>query len=156
MASLALSTSVKLDITENGKVTKTFNVSFKELTRKQTKKLGKDNKAILDITQTGAGIENRISILRSKMAALEELNKSQEVVKVANILDDLMTRKEDLEEQYETLGGIDKLTEAAEASFDLQVSGKDKEALREFIEENSDYTSVLDVIRKDALEKSGK
>jgi hypothetical protein len=135
MATLSLSNKVKLDIKEDGKVIKTFNVTYRELTRKQSKKLGKDNKEILDIAQKGASLESRISVLSTKMKALEELGRSEEVVKVANTLDTLMSQRDEMEDKYEELGGIDKLTEAAEVSFNLSVGGKDKEALREFTDE---------------------
>lgn len=155
MAKLILSSKVKLDITEDGKVVKTFNVTFRELSRKQQKAIGKDNKEILDIFQKGQSTTKRVEVLEAKLAALGEVEDPKATLSTANKLETIYDEQDKLEEKFEKLGGIEKLLEASTISYDMLVGGKDKAILKEFAESESDYSVVLAALRDDLKEQKG-
>ena len=155
MAKISLGTKVKLDFTDEGKVFKTFNVTYRELGRKQTKSIGKENKDIMDVFTKGQSLVKRSEVLEAKVAALKELNKADDLLSTTNKLDTLYDEQDVIEEKFEELGGIDKLLEASKLTYDLAVGGKDKDILSEFAETESEYSTVLNALKEDAQSQSG-
>ncbi len=156
MAKLQLSSKVKVDIEEDGKITRTFSVNFKKLTRKESKKLGKENEEIMESFSKAQSLVKRAEVLEAKMEALKGSNNDNELIKVANKLEAIYNEQDGLEDTFEVLGGLDKLLEASKLTYDASVSGKDKEALAEFAENESEYSIVLQAIDEDLKDKMGK
>ena len=156
MAKLNLSTKVTLDITDNGKKIDSFEVTYRKPTRKQEKKIGADNKEIIEVFQKGLNLIKRTEVLESKVEALKELGKNEELLKAVNKLETLYKQQSEYDDKFEELGGADKLMEASKLQFNIAVGGKDKDRLAEWIEDNAEYAEVLDTIAKDALEQQGK
>jgi len=157
MAKLKLSTKVTLEIEdENGKAIEKFDVTYRELSNKLQKKVGKDNEVIIEVFNKGQKIGKRINALEAKLQALREMEKTKEISTTANELTALYKKVEPLDIKFDELGGFDKMREASKITFDLCVGGKDKETLIDFIEENSDFAEVLEELAKDAKEQKGK
>ena len=155
MAKIQLSTAVTLEITDNGKVVDTFKVTHREPSKKQQRKLGKENKDMPDLFKLSQKLDRRIEVSESKVDALQELGNPKDTLKEINKLELIYIEKDKVEDKFDALGGYDKFLEISQLSFDMQVGGKDKERLAEFIEENSDYGSVLEAIAVDAKAKRG-
>ena len=155
MAKLQLKTEVSLNIEENGKVVKTFTVEYKALSNKQERSLGKQNKEVFALYGKSTKLEKRISLLENEIEAYKELDNFDKVVSVTNTLKKLYTKQEDLEDKFESLGGIDVLTEAAKSKFNLAISGADLEELAKWIDDNSDYATILDLFEQDVQAKRG-
>lgn len=154
---IKLSQSATIEIEDNGKVIKTFNVTFREPTRKELKKLGKDDKEIIEVFSKSKSLTDRASVLESKIQALSKMGtNSDKLFKATEKLEKIYDDQDELEEKFEKLGGIDKLFEASKRTFEKFVSGKDKEALAIFTEESSEYSTVLDAIKKDISDNQGK
>ena len=155
MAIVSLATAVKLQIKDNGKVVKTFNVTYKEPSKKQQKQLGKENKEILDLFKKNQKFDRHINVLLSKQEVLAGMSKDKELLIVLEELEALYAKKDVLEESFEELGGFDKMLEASEETFKISVKGKDIKDLTAFIEDNGDYSEYLEAISEDAKEKKG-
>ncbi|MCK5744478.1 MAG: hypothetical protein KAH30_07040 [Caldisericia bacterium] len=156
MAKIQLSTIVKLDISEDGKITRSFSVTFREPSKKQQKEIGKENKTILDLFKVSQKLERRIEATEAKVEALKSMDKATELLSTAKKLDDLYSQIDEVETQFDSLGGYDQMMEASKLSFEKAIGGKDKEDLRVFIDEFSDYTTILNAISNDAKEQRGK
>jgi len=156
MAKISLSIAVNLDITDSGKVVKTFNLTYRQPSKKEQKQLGKENETILDLFKQSQKIDRRIEAVEVKIEALRSMeNKASELLKSANLLEKLYIQKDEIEDDFEKIGGIDKMLEASKETFSISVGGKDKDELMEFIEENSDYSTFLDAIAEDAKKQKG-
>jgi len=138
MAKLTLSKNVTLEI-DDGQQVHTFNVTYKELTGKQLKEL-------TEMTKEAMAISSEAEIIDGKIRALE----AKAGKDVSDKLVKLYDRKEKLEERFEKIGGADILNRTLKKKFELSVGGADKDRLMEFIEENTDYGTILDAIIKDA------
>ncbi|MCD6433311.1 MAG: hypothetical protein J7L21_04645 [Sulfurimonas sp.] len=156
MAKLQLSQRAKIEVEEDGKITRTFSVNFKKLTRKESKKLGKDNEDVMDTFNKAQSLVKRAEVLEAKIEALKGSDKKEEIIKVANKLETLYDDQDALEDKFEKIGGVDKLLEASNLSYHASVTGKDKEALAEFAENESSYSEVLQAIDKDIKDKIAK
>ncbi len=156
MGNFSLSNKVTLDVTEGGKKVSSFDVIYREPTRKQMKVIGKENKEVLDLFSKNQKLNKRAEVLEGKLSALRELGKAEEVLSASNKLEKVYDEQTDVEDRFEELGGVDKLIEASKKSFDIAVSGKDLESLRKFTEEQSEYSTVLDALKKDAEGQQGK
>lgn len=158
MAKLIPSIKTKIEVeNENGKVTKTFHVTFKELTRKENKKLGKNNEEILKVFTGSRSLIEKAVTLKAKLTALqEEEGNGLEVIKVADKLESIYDEQDKYEEEFEKLGGMDKLFEASKLVYEASVGGKDKDALAEFTEIESEFSDIIDLLRKDAQSERGK
>ena len=152
MAKIQLAVKIKVDFDDEGKIIKSFDITYKELHRKQQRILGKENKGILDVFNKNERANKKIKIYEAEVEALQELGESAKVLEVAGKLKKLYDLNEAAEEKFEKLGGVDKLLEASKTTFDIAVGGKDKKAFSEFIEENSDFATALEAIKKDADE----
>lgn len=156
MSKIKLSIKAKIEIEDNGKVVKTFNVNFKELTRKQQKNLGKDNKEILEVFGKSQSLAKKAEALENKMHTLKDKDDKPGLLTVSNKLEVIYDEQDSLEEKFEALGGIDKLYDASKLTYDATVSGKDKASLAEFAENDSEYGVVLQALRDDVKEQKGK
>ena len=157
MAKLKPSLKLNLDILdEDGQTTQTFNVTYRELTRKQTRSINEESKDILELFNESQSTAKRIESLENKIDALKELDNSKEIVKFTTQLDKLYLVQDKQEVTFNKLGGLDALLDATKATFNLAIGGKDKKALVDFIEENTDYATVLDALTEDAKEQMGK
>ncbi len=156
MAKINLSTKVKLDITDEGKVVKSFDITYREPSKKEQKKLGKDNQDILDMFKQSQKLDKRIEIAKSKQFALEQMKgKGKELLNNVNDLEKLYKEKDGIDDRFEALGGFEKLLEASKETFYASIGGKDFDALCSFIEENGDYSDYLEAIAEDAKAKKG-
>ena len=156
MAKIQLNSNVTLDIEENGEIKHSFNLTFKELSKKQQKDIGEENEKILDIFKLIQKIDKHINTHEMKAEALKELGNNKDLLTTVKKLDDLYAKKEKLEKDAVTHGGYEKMLEASKITFQNCVSGADVAALEEWIEENSDYGTVLTVISEDARNSKGK
>ena len=155
MAKLQLSNAVTLEIAEMGKVVDTYKLSYKEPSKKEQKEIGKGNKDILDLFKSSQKLDRRIEVMEAKVEALKELNNAEELLDTAKKLDDLYQARDKIEDDFDKLGGFDKMLEASEVTFGISVGGKDKKRLVEFVEAQSDYATVLTAIAEDAKEQKG-
>jgi type II secretory pathway component HofQ len=101
-------------------------------------------------------LAKKAEVLESKVAALKELGKSDQLLEATSKLEYIYNNQDDLESKFEELGGFDKLLEASKISYDTSVGGKDKEALAEFAENESSYSDVMDAIRQDIKDSRKK
>jgi len=155
MAKLQLSNRVTLDIEDNGKVIKTFKVNLRELTKKEERTLSNKNKKVFDLYNKSTKLEKRLSVFEDKIEAYKELEQFEKVLKETTKLEKLYAEQDEIEAEFEKLGGLDTLTEASKETFDITVSGDEKEGLREWIEGNNDYATILALLKEDAKEKKG-
>jgi len=157
MAKMTPRVGIKLDIVDSGKkVLKTFNVDYKEPSRKEQKQLGKENETILDLFKQNQKLDRRVKVTEIKIEALREIDgKSRELLSSVNTLEKLYIQRDEVENNFEELGGVDKMIEASKETFIISVGGKDKDTLSEYIEENGDYSEYLDTIAKDAKNQKG-
>ncbi len=156
MAKFQLDIKVKLEIVSAGKTIDSFDVTYKELTRKEGKSIGKENKEILELFNKSQLLEKRVTVLEGKIDALKELERPEDVLKTATKLERLYDDQANMEEEFEKLGGLDKLLEASKLSYEASVAGKDKNRLTEFVEAQSDYSTILAALKEDANEQKGK
>ena len=157
MAKIKPSLKVKLDIEdENGVISQSFNVTYRELTRRQSRTINEDSKDIIGLFNDSQSTSKRIESLENKIDALKELGNNKDVVKFTTQLDKLYAVQDKQEDEFEVLGGLDALLDASKATFLLSIGGKDKDGLVDFIEENSDYNTVLEALALDAKEQLGK
>lgn len=156
MAKIQLSHNAKLEIEDDGNIIKTFSVTFKEPTKKEKKKLGKGHEEIIKVFTDAQSLAKKAEVLESKVAALKELGKSDQLLEATSKLEYIYNNQDDLESKFEELGGFDKLLEASKISYDTSVGGKDKEALAEFAENESSYSDVMDAIRQDIKDSRKK
>jgi len=156
MAKISLRSKVELVIKDDGKVIETFNILYKELSKKQQKLQNSGSKEIMELFNKSEKIDRQIEVINIKKDALEQMgNKGKELLKVSNDLAELYQTKDKIDDDFEAMGGFDKLLEASEATFDATVSGKDKDALKAFIEENGDYSDYLKAIIEDVKSQKG-
>ena len=148
---MAIKLSVKVPVlfTEDGKEVAKFEVTYRDVSRKDKKKFGKENEEILELSQKLFSSLRRSQALEERKNALVSIGDDKEVADVSKKFLTAMDKLEKIQDRFTELGGEDKLSEAAEMSFDRSIGGKDKDALRVFIEENSDYPEVLEAIRGD-------
>lgn len=152
MAKIRLAIKIKVDFDDEGKIVKSFDITYKELNRKQQKQLGKDNKEILDLFTKNEREMKKINVYEAEVEALRELGESSKMLEGTAKLKKLYAENEKANERFEVLGGVDKLLDASKTTFDLSIHGKDKKAFSDFIEENSDFTTALASVKKDADE----
>jgi len=155
MAKLQLSTKVELNITEDGKVIKTFSVTFRDLTKKQERALTDKNKEIFNLYSKSTRVAKKVTLLEDEIEAFKGLEKFEKVITSTKTLKGLYAEQDILEEKFEELGGIDVLSEAAGEKFSLAIGGKDKDDLATWTEENADYAVVLELLEEDAKAKRG-
>ena len=153
MAKIQLAVKISVEIEDNSEIIDKFDITYKALSRKQQKQLGKDNKEILDLFDKNQGIEKRISVMEAEIEALKSMDNPAKVIEISKKLEKAYNEQDKMNSKFETLGGVDKLLEASKNTFELSVGGKDKERIVAFIEENSDFASALSEIQKDANEK---
>ncbi len=156
MAKMQLDIKVKLDIVASGKTVDTFEVTYRELTRKEGRSIGKENKTILDLFNKSQQSTKRVEMLEGKVGAFKEVERPEDVIKASAKLEKLYDEQAEMETKFEELGGLDKLLEASRATYAISVGGKDKDRLEEFIEAQSDYSTVLEALKEDAGEQRGK
>lgn len=156
MAKIQLSTRVTLDITENGKVVDTFKISFREPSKRQQREIGKENEEILDLFKKSQSLDRRLEVTEAKVSALKELENAKELLTTAKSLDKLYIDRDNIEDRFIDLGGFEKMLEASRLTFDHAISGEDKDRLRDFIEDQSDYSIIMGAIAEDAKEQRGK
>ncbi len=156
MAKVKLSSKAKLEFEVNGKIENSFDVTYREPSRKQVKIMGKENKEILDLFTKNQTLTKRAAVFETKVDALKALDKPLDTLRATSKLEKIYDEQVILEDKYEALGGIDKLIEASKMTYDLAVGGKDKEALEKFIEEFSDYGTILEALKEDVKEQQGK
>jgi len=156
MAKIVLAHKLKLDMEIDGKIDKSFVVTYRDLSRKQIKQLGKENKKVMDVFNKGQLLTKRADVLEGKLEALREIGNAEEVLKVSTKLEKIYDEQSVLEDNFEELGGVDKLLEAAKINFDISVGGKDKEALAQYTEDFSDFGVILEALKRDVKEQQGK
>lgn len=156
MAKIQLSHKAKVEIEDDGKIVKSFSVTFREPTQKEKKKLGKGHEEIIKVFTDAQALAKKAEVLESKVSALKELDNSEQLLKATNKLEEIYDKQDAIEDMFEELGGFEKLFEASKLSYDNSVGGKDKEALAEFAEEESSYSDVLEAIKQDIKESKGK
>lgn len=136
---------------EDGKIVEKFEVIYRPANKKQRKALGDDNETILKLFSEADTIRKIVSAQEDEVAALKALEgKSKEVAELSGDLRKQYSKLQKIEQKFEENGGFDKLLGASEKNFDLNVHGKDKETLKEFIENNSGFQEVLQEIEKEA------
>jgi len=155
MANINLGVKVTLDIKDEDKIVKSFEVVYREASKKQQKKLGKENKEVLDLFKKNQNLDRRVKVLEDKQEVLKALGEDKALLGVIKELEKLYNAKDEVEDEFETLGGFDKLSEASEETFKIAVTGKDSKELIAFIEENGDYSDYLEAIVKDVEDKKG-
>jgi hypothetical protein len=157
MAKIQPSLKLKLEIVnEDNKVERIFNVTYKELSKKQEREIGKENKDILDLFKKSQELSKMVKILESEVEAHKELNKPKELLASTKELKKLYLEQDELDSKFEDLGGFDRFIEASKITFESVVTGGDKDALREFAENESDFGQVLTALAEDAKESRGK
>ncbi|MDM5264679.1 hypothetical protein PF327_10780 [Sulfurovum sp. XTW-4] len=157
MAKIQPSLKLKLDILdEDGKVTKTFNVTYRDLNKRELRKVGESNKEIMDLFSKAKTLASSADTLNKKIEALKDEGDSNGVIKTAEKLEKIYKDQDAIDAKFEELGGYDKLLEASKATFEIAVGGSDKEALAEFAENELDYGQVLDALAEDAKDSRGK
>ncbi|MCK5743631.1 MAG: hypothetical protein KAH30_02750 [Caldisericia bacterium] len=155
MAKIQLSNNITLDIIEGDEKIKSFSITYREPSRKQQRALGEDNKAIIDLFKESQKLDRRLEVMEAKVDALKELEQAKELLSTAKKLDEMYIRRDKIEDQFEEMGGVDKMLEASQLTFDISVGGKDKKILKEFIETSSDYNVILNAIADDAKAQRG-
>ena len=136
---------------ESGEVIEEFHIIHREPTKKARKEMGKESEEILKVFGTGATLKKMINTMEIELEARsEEGGSNQEVVALSQKLRKEYTKLEKIEKNFEDMGGVDALMEATEKNFDISIHGIDKEALKDFVTEYSDFTDVMTIIKKDA------
>ncbi len=156
MAKIQLSTAVTVQIERDGEVAETFNVTYKELSKSQQREATKRLKNVTDIFKKNESLSFDIDSLRTNLKALQNMGDDEAVIKTNAKITKIRGEIKKLEMKYEELGGDDIPIAITKNTFDLCVGGADKEALTKFIEESSDYKTVLAAIVGDAKEQMGK
>ena len=139
MAKLTLSKNVTLEI-DDGTQLHIFNVTYKELTGKQVKELTKMTKDAIKLSSEAEVLDGKIRALESK----------EDGDSVADKIVSLYEKKQKLEDRFEKMGGVSILNDTLAQKFKLSIGGADKNNLISFIEDHSDYETILSAIIKDA------
>jgi len=148
---MAIKLSVKVPVVflEDKEEVAKFEVTYRDVSRKDKRKFGKENEEIMELSQKLFSSLRRSQTLEERKDALVAIGSHEKIAEASSKFLTALDKLEKIQDRFAELGGEEKLSEAAELSFDRAIGGKDKEALKVFIEENSDYPDVLESIRAD-------
>lgn len=156
MAKIQLSSNVKLEITDGTTVTHTFNITYKEPSRKQRKEVeGSNVKIYNDFTEIQL-MENNIKTLSSKLEAYTRKKNDDLIIKTSNTIEKIRKDKAKLDKAFEDAGGFEVIFSDSKDNFMLCIGGEDKDDLVQFIDDYSDYGDILKAIIEDARQQRGK
>jgi len=156
MAKIQLSSKVTLRIEDSeGVELKSFNVTFRELTKKEIRKMTKEQKEMMELMQESSSLGRRILALETKVEALD---KDKDIVSATNKLEKLYDQADELEEKAKSFGE-DEADRIATSNYNKMVGGEDSEALFEYIQDDNtpiDVSDALEALREDVKVKRGK
>ena len=144
---IALDYEIPVEVRENGKTIKELKVWFRELTAKEKKELTKKAKEFFELQKRLNRIERKGPTLQKKADAYNKLEKLEKEIEVLEQIEQLDDELSEIEEQITKLAGDDFAETQAKKSFDLRVSGDDKEKLDE-LAQRIGYTKILQMLEE--------
>ena len=127
---------------------KTYNVTYKMLSTKDKKNIEKEHAKLLKINEKVEKLTRKEIYATERLDAYKELGESTKVLSMIVALEKIETETQKLKSEFEKLGGENIETLLYEREFDICISGKDKEALKKVIEENTSFDSIMATIKK--------
>ena len=157
MAKIKPSLNLDLEFYDaNDTVLKSFKVTYKEPTPKESKTLRNESAKILGVFNSQQTEDIKINTLKQKIDSLEELGKDEDVVKFTTKLLSALDAKAKLEVKLDELGGFDAMDKISKDTFMVHIGGKEIDAVIAYIEDNSDFSIVLESLKEDAQGQMGK
>jgi|GEM_PF-3127133 len=154
---IQLDYEIKIEVKEGNKTKESLKVFFREFTQKEKKEHDVLRKQFLAINKKAQKL-NRKQVAISEKAELYKLTKDyQSAIDAVSEQEKIEDELEELLDELSELGGGDPVEFAektAENRFEVLVSGKDKETLREYAEIKG-YTALMQSLdeSKNELEK---
>ena len=143
---IELSHDIELELLD-----KTYNITYRHLSSNEKKKLEKEYNKSIKLSDEVEKLSRKEMYTIQKMDAYKSMDKSDKVIKMLEKLEGIEEQKDILEKEFEALGGSDILPKIQKEEFNLSVSGADKKALIETIEESTSFDFILNEIKKNTL-----
>ncbi len=144
---IALNYEINIEVQEDNKKIDTFKIWFRELTKKEKKEYDQLVKDFTKLNKTLTKISRKAPVLEQKATAYNNLKKYDKELLVLEKMEQLDEELTKAEEQIENLAGDDFVDTQAKKSFDLRVSGKDKQKLVD-LAESQGYANILKMLEK--------
>jgi len=142
---LTLDVKIPLEILEGGKTKEKLEVFYRDFTREEKKEREELVAKFTKLFKQANKLQKKEESLNRKIKLNEKIGDFKKALKLEEEKDKLHEEMEALSEQIEELGGDDFKEELAKKRFDLLVSGKDKEKLREYCEIKG-YMTILSLM----------
>jgi hypothetical protein len=145
---------MKIELSHNVELelfNKTYNITYRPLSAKDKKSIEKEHIKLLKISDKVEKLTRQEIYTTERLEAYKELGESDKVLKMLDKLEKIEEEAQKLKDEFEEMGGNDIETLIYKKEFDLCIEGKDKEALREAIEENTSYGFILSNIKKNIM-----
>ena len=144
---IALNYEIEIDVTKDNKTIDTFKIWFRELTKDEKKKYDKLVKDFTKLNKKFNKISRKAPVLEQKATAYNNLKKYEKELEVLEEIEKIDDELTEAEEQIEKLAGDDFVETQAKKSFDLRVSGKDKQKLVD-LAESQGYANILKMVEE--------
>ena len=154
MGKIQLSYKINLQVEDVDGV-KEYNVTFRELKKKEAKTLGKESEEIINIVSEAGRVDEQISIQKAMVEALIKTGQNAEIILTSKSLERLYAKREKLDKKFKELGGMDALDDAARKTLEMSVGGDDKDAVIA-LGDDIGYPTVLTALQEELNEKQGK
>ena len=144
---IALNYEIEIDVKKDNKSIDTFKIWFRELTKVEKKKYDKLVKDFTKLNKKFNKISRKAPVLEQKATVYNNLKKYEKELEVLEEIEKIDDELTEAEEQIENLAGDDFVETQAKKSFDLRVSGKDKQKLVD-LAESQGYANILKMVEE--------
>ena len=152
---LELDVKLNIDIQENGKSKEKITVYLRDYSKEESKKFSKLKADFLKMLKRSKKLVLKTNSVEKKMELYEKAEKYEDAIKMAKVHDKLSEEMEAVTDELEALGGDEFYEERSKESFDVRISGEDKEKLREYAESKG-YLFIMQFLEKEKAEVEKK
>ncbi len=152
---LNIDNKIEIKIQEGGKIKETLEVSYRYPTKKEEKELDNELKRIKELIGELRKIGSKIESLEKRIEYAEKQENFEKAEQLLDKKEKLEAKLEKIQEEVEAMGGVDWSEAINKKTFEMLVSGKDKERLKEYAEAMG-YTKIIAELNKTRAELEGK
>ena len=144
---LQLDTPIEIKIREHNKVKETIKVFLRDHTREEEKKFEKTKKKFEDLVNKTQRLSSKSASVERKLKLYEEAGDTKKAIKMAEESDRIIDELSGIVDEVNALGGDDFYEKLSKESFNILVSGEEKDKLIPYAEQKG-YTVIMRSLRE--------
>ncbi len=145
---LQLDIELNIEVLKQGESLETLTIFLRDYTKEENKKFADIIKKFKDLSRKGQKLVTKAGSIEKKMDLYEKAGKFDKAIEMAEASDKLILDLDKITKSVDDLGGDEFHEGLAKESFDIRISGEDKEQLRD-IAEIKGYSSVMKLLEKE-------